>query len=582
MNDAHGCVATLTSEIKRLSRELKRQSSHEREILDSLPILVYRVNKEGRVVSANCAIADAVGQDTKEILGRLGGEIFKCLHAFVGNGCGRGEPCQECVVRNSISHTFETGNPVYMQEGKIASQFGDRYYLISTSLMAGDEGHETVISLVDITDGKLAEQAILDGCMQVEEAVGHQNRCLSLSSRITEVCLQSRPDELSYHLLEVILDTIKSPFGYLGHITDNGDLDCCALVDHDPNRFVIPQEQWKDCFGSSFEERETVLVNNFFTLPQLEIEFDSLLAVPLICRDELVGQLCVADKSGGYDGFDQELLESAAAQTAPLVEALSAQEKQAKEHARLEEQYRQSQKLGVIGRFAGGVAHDFNNLLMAILNSAECVLIEMEDDNPKKEDIEDILAASEQASVLTRQLLAFCRKQALKPTVLCINRVVRRIENLLGRLLGRGINLKTELADDLGMVRMSPGQLEQILMNLAINARDAMHGGGELTILTENVTVKEIYKISDTQLNPGAYIAMAVRDTGDGMDDEVKEHIFEPFFTTKDHDHGTGLGLATVYGIVRQCLGKIEVLSQIGKGSEFRIYLPRLEEPVKK
>jgi two-component system, cell cycle sensor histidine kinase and response regulator CckA len=242
----------------------------------------------------------------------------------------------------------------------------------------------------------------------------------------------------------------------------------------------------------------------------------------------------------------------------------------------LEQQLRQAQKMEAIGRLAGGIAHDFNNLLVVIGGYADLIVHSLGPDHPSRKDSEEIQAAARSATALTRQLLAFSRRQILQPQILDLNEVLRRVESLLRRLIGEDVTLVMSLATPLLRVHADPGQVEQIIMNLAVNARDAMPIGGRLTIETANVDLDVAFVNRHRGSATGSHVMIAVSDTGSGMNAETLQHLFEPFFTTKPPGRGTGLGLSTVYGIVKQSRGSIWVYSEVGQGSTFKIYLPAI------
>lgn len=300
------------------------------------------------------------------------------------------------------------------------------------------------------------------------------------------------------------------------------------------------------------------------------------MAVPVLHGDEVVTIMdFFVFEPREEDRRMVKLVSTIAIQLSSLIQRKRAEE----EKRALEEQFRHSQKMEAIGRLAGGIAHDFNNLLTIIKGYCQISLPSFKAGDPVKENIEEVIKAADRAADLTRQLLAFSRKQVMEMHVLDLNHIIRNLEKMIRRMIGEDIDLKILLADNLGKVKADPGQIEQVLMNLVINAKDAMPGGGKLTIETSNVRLDEDYTRHHVAVTPGDYVMISVSDTGIGMTPEVRERVFEPFFTTKEKGKGTGLGLSTVYGIVKQSNGNIWIYSEPGKGTTFKIYLPRVDEP---
>ncbi len=337
---------------------------------------------------------------------------------------------------------------------------------------------------------------------------------------------------------------------------------------------------WSECV----QQRKAVRCNDYEKplhgkkgLPEGHVPIHRFMAVPVFDGDRIVALATVANKTCDYEDADENapsiLLQK-------MWEILSRQEKE-QERALLEQQYRQSQKMEAIGKLAGGVAHDFNNILQAITGYGTMLLESLAEDGEARECTEEILLGAERAAALTRQLLTFSRRQILEMEDLEINEVVHGISTMIRRLIGEHIEM-TIVPDAPCNIHADRAQIEQALLNLCINARDAMPEGGTLAINTETVVIDKEYCAAHPWASAGHYALLSVTDTGCGMDAATKERIFEPFFTTKDVGKGTGLGLATVYGIVRQHQGMIEVYSEPGAGTTFKIYLPMIDGATKK
>jgi two-component system, cell cycle sensor histidine kinase and response regulator CckA len=339
-------------------------------------------------------------------------------------------------------------------------------------------------------------------------------------------------------------------------------------------------------------DRETwSLIISDYSMPQftamqaLDVLKRRNLDLPFVIVSGTIGEetAAIAMKSGAHDFLTKgKLNRLGAAVERELRDAEDRrQHKKAEEALRKsEEQLRQSQKVEAIGRLAGGIAHDFNNLLTIINGYTELLLARLPPQDRTSRDINEIRKAGMRAASLTRQLLAFSRKQILEPKVLDMNAIVVELEKMLRRLIGEDVRLTIVQAQGLRRIKADPGQIEQVIMNLVVNARDAMPQGGNLTLETANVDLDEAYAARHVGVRSGAYILLAVSDTGSGIDKESMSHIFEPFYTTKGPGKGTGLGLSTVYGIVKQSGGNVWAYSEPGRGTTFKIYLPQAEGTV--
>jgi len=329
-------------------------------------------------------------------------------------------------------------------------------------------------------------------------------------------------------------------------------------------------------YGYAQEEFEQM------TIVDIEHEAKAVSREGLAKEDVTGGEFHGVCRHKNKDGkvFEVELISHQLDYAGRRVKLVVAQD--VSERQLLEQQLRQATKMEAVGRLAGGVAHDFNNLLMVIKGHTELLMNELPPADRMVRKIEQIDKSADRAAALTKQLLAFSRMQVLQPRVMNLNGVIEDMGRLLPRLIGEDIELGVRMAANLGTIRADASQMEQIIMNLAVNARDAMPTGGRLIIETSNAELDRSYNMTHPIVQPGRYVLLAVTDTGFGMDAETQAHIFEPFFTTKEPGKGTGLGLATVYGVVKQSGGFIWVYSEVGKGTCFKIYLPRVDQPEEK
>jgi two-component system cell cycle sensor histidine kinase/response regulator CckA len=321
---------------------------------------------------------------------------------------------------------------------------------------------------------------------------------------------------------------------------------------------------------------------NFGGFEALQLLKESGHDLPFILVSAVVSEetAVAAMKAGAHDYImKRNLVRLAPAIERELREAQTRGARKAAEEAlrQSEEQLRQAHKIEAVGRLASGVAHDFNNILTVITGHSELLLRQLDADDPRRKNAEQIEKAAYRAAALTRQLLTFSRKQVIEPRVLKLNAIILNIEKMLRRLIGEDIEFCTVLDSAAGHIKADPGQIEQVIMNLAVNARDAMPNGGKLTVTTANTTLDKNQLNNFPDLCAGDYVMLTIADTGTGMSEEVKAHLFEPFFTTKPPGKGTGLGLATCFGIVKQSTGHINVHSELGRGTTFKIYFPQVQ-----
>jgi len=355
-----------------------------------------------------------------------------------------------------------------------------------------------------------------------------------------------------------------------------------AMLDKDM-RYVMVSSRWLEDYGLG--DRNIIGLSHYEVFPDTPKQWKQIYAQCLAGAVERCEQDPFDRADGSRIWIEWEIYPwyQSSGETGGIIIFTEVITKRVETEAALKEsgmQLRQAQKMQAIGQLAGGLAHDFNNLLTAILGYSKMMLGEIDADHPHYIGLQEIKKAGDRAAALTRQLLVFSRRQTLKPETLDLNAIVTNLEKMLARLLYDNIALTTQLHPDLANICADPGQLEQVIVNLVVNARDAMPNGGEIIISTANKRLKEHFAPGDEHFKPGPYVLLSIADTGMGMNAKTKERIVEPFFTTKAPEKGTGLGLSTVYGIVRQSGGYVRVASRPGRGSRFDIYLPHADAPV--
>ncbi|NWH03781.1 response regulator [Desulfobacter latus] len=556
-------------ELRAAQAEIEAGRARYFDLYDLAPVGYCTLSEKGLIAEANLTAATLLGTNRSAL-------IKQPISRFILKE-------DQDIYYLHRKQLFQTGEPQEC-ELRLVKPDGTHFWAHLTVIAAQAEDGAPVCRVVlsDITERKRAE-----------EAVARQQRSIKLSSRIANVFLISSRNEVFADVLDVLLKDLDSRFGYLGYIDEAGDLVCpsmtrdvwdqCQIAE---KSVVFPRSVWGGLWGRSLMKKQTLIANENLRIPEGHVALENALATPIVHHDNLIGQFVVANKAEGYDKDDRDLLESVAAQTAPILFAIQEEARQKTAHEKLEEQMRQAQKMESVGRLAGGVAHDFNNMLSVILGNTEIAMEDLAPDDPLHNNLSEIFSAANRSADITRQLLAFARKQTIAPKVLDLNRTIKSMLKMLRRLIGEDIDLAWRPETTVWPVRMDPSQIDQILANLCINARDAIADIGMITIETGKATFDSTYCAEHPGFVAGDFVLLAVSDDGCGMEQETLANLFEPFFTTKDVDKGTGLGLATVYGIVKQNEGFINIYSEPGQGSIFRIYLPRYlaatESPEKK
>ncbi|HXG66998.1 MAG TPA: PAS domain-containing protein [Blastocatellia bacterium] len=516
----------------------RRLAETQTAILDALPAHIALLDRNGKIISTNAAwrrFAQANGYG-KEDYG-VGENYLEICERVVGKDAEEAR-----LAAENIRRVLKGESPEFSLEYPCHSPKESSWFKLTVTPLFEDRQGGAVVMHTNITARKLAEDGLRQNKEQLQEAV----RQLEAERALLHAVIQQMP-------AGVIIAEVPG-----GRLIHNQEVE--KIWRHD---FRPSYEEWKGFHadGRPYQSDDWPLRR-------------SIHHGEVVVREEIR-----IERGDGTQGVVE-------ANSAPIRDqegntiagVITFQD--VSERKSLEEQFLQSQKMESVGRLAGGVAHDFNNLLTAIMGYGQLAAMSVTPGDPLHLALEEINKAGRRAADLTRQLLAFSRKQVLQPRVINLNAVVAETEKMLCRLIGEHITLLTRPAPSLWDVLADPGQIQQVIMNLAVNARDAMPDGGKLVIETANVDLDEAYAKHHVDAAPGSFVMLAMTDAGCGMDAHTLTRIFEPFFTTKGPGKGTGLGLSTVYGIVKQSGGHLSVVSAPGQGSTFRIYLPRVTEAV--
>jgi len=418
-----------------------------------------------------------------------------------------------------------------------------------------------------------------------EEILNFQQKTITLNNKIANVFLTSSEDDIFADVLDVILETLQSPFGYFGFIDNDGNLSCPSMTrniwdkcDMPDKSIVFPKEIWGGLWGESLKKVKTIISNQGLRLPEGHIQLKSAMAVPIIHHDELIGQFVIGNKEGGYSHYEKFLLESASSQTAPILNNLLEKEIQEKEHRKMQARIEQAQKMESVGNLAGGIAHDFNNLLFPIIGMSELMLEDLEPDSLVYENAQEIYRAGNRAKGLVSQILSFSRQTEHEMMPVKLQKILKEVLKLCRSSIPTNIEIEQKIQQDCGSIWANTTNLHQIAMNLITNAYHAVQDkNGKITVALKEI-ILEKNELFILFVSPGKYAVLSVSDNGSGMTEEIKSKIFEPYFTTKEKGKGTGLGLAVVYGIVKEFGGDIQVYSEVGSGTTFNIYLPLMKK----
>jgi len=553
------------TELKQTQEALRKSEARYRAIVEDQTELIARYKPDGTILFVNEAYARYFGQPRGVMLGANLLEQLSPEHR---------------VALKEIFTQLSPSKPAHTNEHKaVETDDKIRWRQWIDRGIFDEHGQLIEIQSVgrDITQQKQAEEKI----QQRNRELGLLNQIIAASaaSQDTDLILETACRELAqtFNLPLATAIFLNEQKKVLEIVADYHTLEQPSLVGQEIPFLNNPIVDYLT------EHEKPLIIEDLQTDPQLDPIRDMLrrwgagsaLFAPIFVRGKFAGGLSLATTSPHpFTSEEISLTWSVTGQIGGALARIQLDE----ERRRLEEEYHQSQKMESVGRLAAGIAHDFNNLLTVINGFADLIQFELPSDAPQQEALGKIIHAGQRASELVRQLLAFSRKQVIQPQVVNLNSNVAKMNKMLRRIIGEDLDLKTILAPDLWNIKVDPAQIEQVIVNLAVNARDVMPSGGQLTIETANVTLDSEYAASHLDIQPGDYVLLAMSDTGPGIRQEIRNYIFEPFFTTKETGKGTGLGLATAFGIVKQSGGSIYVYTEANVGTTFKVYLPRIQE----
>lgn len=551
-------------ELRSTQHDLEITKNQYADLFENAPVGYLILDHSGLIQRINQTFAQMVGKDAAQLIRRPFADYLTKIarHIFLSQ--------YKSFFRRPENKSM---NLEVVREGAddvAIALFGCRECChINTERDASKHDYIRIVA-IDITEQRKIENEL---ALTYEE--------LRLRHQIAEVMLKSTDEGMYKEVLKILLKHLDSGYGYFGYLNEEGNLCHLALTRggraenvRGDDRMIIERSSWSGMWGKSLIKKQINIQNISLKLPGRLDMISKALSVPIVNRDELVGQIVLAERLGDYREEDAKKLESVAAWIAPVLSARLERNRQQAQRIKAENNLLQAQRMESIGVLAGGVAHDFNNLLTPIIGYTDMMIESRTKNHPDAQVLREISNAALRAKDLVNQLLAYSRKQMLQVKPVDINGVIKSIARMMGRLIREDITVEYKLEKDVGIIKADTGQIDQILMNLAVNAQDAMPAGGKIFIETSSGHFPKQNGKHPFEIKPGNYTVLSFKDNGTGISEEALPFIFEPFFTTKDVGQGTGMGLATCYGIVKQHGGYIWSNSSLEKGTEFTILFP--------